>query len=145
MSSRSFVASFMHTTSRRLHRLSRRSSLPKETPSHNHPVELWLLSYSRLTGTPEVSMMLSTPKLKVIHVTTHIGLIDAIAKIEAGFVERTIVRAQDTFSPAGIAHPRLAVCGINPHAGEHGLFGHGEEESKTEPAVRACQARGWNV
>ena len=46
---------------------------------------------------------------------------------------------------AGIAQPRIGVCGINPHAGEHGLFGHGEEESKIEPAVRACQARGWDV
>ena len=42
-------------------------------------------------------------------------------------------------------HPRIGVCGINPHAGEHGLFGRGEEESKIEPAVRACRARGWNV
>jgi len=100
---------------------------------------------AHLTGTPEVSMMLSTPKLKVIHVTTHIGLIDAIAKIEPGLVERTIVRAQETLTRAGIAHPRIGVCGINPHAGEHGLFGHGEEESKIEPAVRACQARGWEV
>src|SRR6201987_1921695 len=90
-------------------------------------------------------MMLSTTTLKVIHVTTHIGLIDAMAKIEAGLVERTIVRAQETLIRSGIAHPRIGVCGINPHAGEHGLFGHGEEASKIEPAVRACQARGWNV
>jgi 4-hydroxythreonine-4-phosphate dehydrogenase len=100
---------------------------------------------AHLTGTPEVSMMLSTPKLKVIHVTTHIGLIDAIAKIEPGLVQRTIGRAQETLTRSGIAHPRIGVCGINPHAGEHGLFGHGEEESKIEPAVRACQARGWDV
>jgi len=100
---------------------------------------------AHLTGTPEVSMMLSTPKLKVIHVTTHIGLIDAIAKIEPGLVERTIARAQETLTRSGIAHPRIGVCGINPHAGEHGLFGHGEEESKIEPAVRVCQARGWDV
>src|SRR6516225_11030934 len=100
---------------------------------------------AHLTGTPEVSMMLSTPRLKVIHVTTHIGLIDAIAMIEPGLVERTIARAQETSVRAGIASPRIGVCGINPHAGEHGLFGHGEEESKIEPAVRVCQARGWDV
>ncbi len=100
---------------------------------------------AHLTGTPEVSMMLSTPKLKVIHVTAHIGLIDAITKIEPGLVERTIARAHQTLTRAGIAQPRIGVCGINPHAGEHGLFGHGEEESKIEPAVRACQARGWDV
>jgi 4-phospho-D-threonate 3-dehydrogenase / 4-phospho-D-erythronate 3-dehydrogenase len=100
---------------------------------------------AHLTGTPEVSMMLSTPKLKVIHVTTHIGLIDAIAKIEPGLVERTIARAHDTLARAGNKNPRIGVCGINPHAGEHGLFGYGEEESKIEPAIQACRARGWNV
>ncbi|MBV9297906.1 MAG: 4-hydroxythreonine-4-phosphate dehydrogenase PdxA, partial [Verrucomicrobia bacterium] len=110
---------------------------------HIFPGHTELLAY--LTGTPEVSMMLSTPKLKVIHVTTHLGLIDAIAKIEPGLVERTIARAQETLTRAGIAQPRIGVCGINPHAGEHGLFGRGEEESKIEPAVRACQVRGWDV
>jgi 4-hydroxythreonine-4-phosphate dehydrogenase len=100
---------------------------------------------AELTSTAEVSMMLSTPKLKVIHVTSHVGLIDAIDRIEPGLVERTIARAQQTLNRAGFAHPRIGVCGINPHAGEHGLFGRGEEESKIEPAVRACQARGWQV
>jgi 4-hydroxythreonine-4-phosphate dehydrogenase len=100
---------------------------------------------AHLTGTPEVSMMLSTPKLKVIHVTTHVGLIDAIAKIEPGLVERTITRAHEMLSRAGNKNPRIGVCGINPHAGEHGLFGYGEEESKILPAIQACQARGWNV
>jgi 4-phospho-D-threonate 3-dehydrogenase / 4-phospho-D-erythronate 3-dehydrogenase len=100
---------------------------------------------AQLTSTPEVSMMLSTPKLRVIHVTSHIGLIDAIDRIEPGLVERTIARAQQALNRAGFAHPRIGVCGINPHAGEHGLFGRGEEESKIEPAVRASRARGWNV
>jgi 4-phospho-D-threonate 3-dehydrogenase / 4-phospho-D-erythronate 3-dehydrogenase len=100
---------------------------------------------AELTSTPEVSMMLSTPKLRVIHVTSHIGLIDAIDRIEPGLVERTIARAQQTLNRAGIPHPRIGVCGINPHAGEHGLFGRGEEESKIEPAVRVCRGRGWNV
>lgn len=98
-----------------------------------------------LTGSPEVSMMLSAPKLKVIHVTGHIGLIEAIARIEPGLVERTIARAHETLLRAGFARPRIGVCGINPHAGEHGLFGRGEEQSKIEPAVRACRARGWDV
>ncbi|MET1026643.1 MAG: 4-hydroxythreonine-4-phosphate dehydrogenase PdxA, partial [Dongiaceae bacterium] len=43
------------------------------------------------------------------------------------------------------AAPRIGVCGINPHAGENGLFGHGEEASKIAPAIAACQAKGWNV
>ena len=110
---------------------------------HIFPGHTELLAH--LTSTPEVSMMLSTPKLRVIHVTSHIGLIDAIDRIEPGLVERTIARAQQTLNRAGIPHPRIGVCGINPHAGEHGLFGRGEEESKIEPAVRICRARGWTV
>jgi 4-phospho-D-threonate 3-dehydrogenase / 4-phospho-D-erythronate 3-dehydrogenase len=98
-----------------------------------------------LTHTPEVSMMLMTPKLRVIHVTTHIGLIDAIARIEPGLVERTILRGDEALVRSGIASPRIGVCGINPHAGENGLFGHGEEEQKIEPAVQTLQARGIHV
>ena len=110
---------------------------------HKYPGHTELLA--ALTGTPEVSMMLSSPKLRVIHVTTHIGLIDAIERIEPGLVERVIGRAQTTLVRAGIASPRIGVCGINPHAGENGLFGRGEEAAKITPAVAACQAKGWNV
>jgi 4-hydroxythreonine-4-phosphate dehydrogenase len=100
---------------------------------------------AQLTGTPEVSMMLSTPKVKVIHVTTHIGLIDAVERIEPGLVERTIRRGHEALVDAGIPAPSIGVCGINPHAGENGLFGRGEEESKIAPGVKACQADGIDV
>ncbi|AJY64634.1 4-hydroxythreonine-4-phosphate dehydrogenase PdxA [Burkholderia glumae LMG 2196 = ATCC 33617] len=100
---------------------------------------------AHLTGIPEVSMMLVAPKLRVIHVTTHIGLLDAIRKIEPGLVQRTIERAHDTLVRAGIEAPRIGVCGINPHAGENGLFGYGEEEEKIMPAVAVLRERGWNV
>lgn len=110
---------------------------------HRYPGHTELLAH--LTGTPEVSMMLVAPLLRVIHVTTHIGLLDAIRKIDTGLVTRTIERGQLTLQRAGIAAPRIGVCGINPHAGENGLFGHGEEEQKIIPAVQALQARGWDV
>lgn len=110
---------------------------------HKYPGHTELLA--ALTGTPEVSMMLVAPKLRVIHVTTHMGLIDAIERIDAGLVERTIARAHATLARAGVSSPRIGVCGVNPHAGEGGLFGRGEEASKIEPAVAACQARGWDV
>ena len=110
---------------------------------HKFPGHTELLAH--LTGTPEVSMMLTTPKMKVLHVTTHIGLLDAIAKIEPGLVERTIARGHAALEKSGIANPRIGVCGINPHAGENGLFGHGEEEEKIIPAIEACGQRGWNV
>jgi 4-hydroxythreonine-4-phosphate dehydrogenase len=110
---------------------------------HKYPGHTELLAH--LTGTPEVSMMLVSPKLRVIHVTTHIGLIDAIAKIEPGLVERVIARGYDVLAKAGIANPKIGVCAINPHAGENGLFGHGEEAAKITPAIEACQAKGWDV
>lgn len=110
---------------------------------HKYPGHTEMLA--ALTGTAEVSLMLATPKLRVLHVTTHIGLIDAIAKIEPGLVERTIERGHSALVRAGIPNPRIGVCGINPHAGENGLFGHGEEEQKIEPAIAACLKRGWHV
>jgi 4-hydroxythreonine-4-phosphate dehydrogenase len=110
---------------------------------HKYPGHTELLA--KLTGTPEVSMMLVSPKLRVIHVTTHIGLIDAIERIEPGLVERVITRGHDTLVKAGIAAPRIGVCGINPHAGENGLFGRGEEATKIEPAVAACRKKGIDV
>jgi 4-hydroxythreonine-4-phosphate dehydrogenase len=98
-----------------------------------------------LTGTEEVSMMLSTPKLKVIHVTTHIGLLDAVARIEPGLVERTIRRGHEALVRTGISAPKIGVCGINPHAGENGLFGYGEEEEKIIPAIEILRADGIDV
>jgi 4-hydroxythreonine-4-phosphate dehydrogenase len=114
-----------------------------QSGGHKFPGHTEMLA--ALTGTPEVSMMLSTPKMRVIHVTTHIGLIDAIAKIEPKLVERTIARGYEALRRAGIANPKIGICGINPHAGENGLFGHGEEGEKIEPAVAVCRAKGWDV
>jgi 4-hydroxythreonine-4-phosphate dehydrogenase len=110
---------------------------------HFYPGHTELLA--ALTGTPEVSTMLTAPNLRVIHVTAHMGLIDAIARIEPGLVERTIARGHGVLTKAGIPRRKIGVCGINPHAGENGLFGHREEESKIEPAIAACRARGWDV
>ena len=110
---------------------------------HQYPGHTELLA--ALTGTPEVSMMLSTPRLRVLHVTTHMGLLDAIARIEPKLVERTIQRGQTALQQSGIVNPRIGVCGINPHAGENGLFGYGEEEEKIVPAVKACRMKGWNI
>jgi 4-hydroxy-L-threonine phosphate dehydrogenase PdxA len=90
---------------------------------HRFPGHTELLAH--LTGTPEVSMMLTAPGLRVIHCTTHVGLIDAIARITPDLVTRTIQRGHEALVRAGLATPRIAVCGINPHAGEHGLFGRG--------------------
>ena len=107
---------------------------------HPYPGHTELLA--ALTDTPEVSMMLSTPKVTVIHVTTHIGLVDAIARIEPGLVERTIRRGHQAMIDSGLSHPVIGVCAINPHAGEGGLFGYGEEAQKITPAIERVQADG---
>ncbi|MBE8477533.1 4-hydroxythreonine-4-phosphate dehydrogenase PdxA [Streptomyces justiciae] len=107
---------------------------------HVYPGHTELLAH--LTGVDEVSMMLSTPKVKVIHVTTHIGLIDAVNRIEPGLVERTVRRGHEAMVRAGVAKPVIGVCGINPHAGENGLFGYGEEEEKIVPALEVLRADG---
>jgi 4-hydroxythreonine-4-phosphate dehydrogenase len=110
---------------------------------HRYPGHTELLA--KLTGTKEVSLTLLSPKLRVIHVTAHIGLLDAIDRIDAALVERTIARGRELLVRTGMADPRIGVCGINPHAGEGGLFGRGEEAAKIVPAVKAAAARGWRV
>lgn len=110
---------------------------------HVFPGHTELLAH--LTGTEEVSMMLTTPKLRVIHVTTHIGLVDAIERIDDPLVERTVRRGIEALQRAGIERPRVGVCAINPHAGENGLFGRGEEATKIQPAIDRLQAEGLDV
>ena len=110
---------------------------------HKYPGHTELLA--QLTHVDEVSMMLVAPQLRVIHVTTHIGIVDAIRKIEPGLVQRTIERGNATLVKAGIARPKIGVCGINPHAGENGLFGYGEEEEKIIPAVKILQEKGLDI
>jgi len=110
---------------------------------HMYPGHTEILA--ELTGTKDFSMMLSSPKLKVIHVTTHVGLIDAINRINPERVYNVIQLAHETLSKSGNKNPKIGVCGINPHAGENGLFGYGEEEEKIIPAVERAQNVGINV
>lgn len=98
-----------------------------------------------LTDTEDFSMMLTTPNLKVIHLTTHMGLIKAIESITPERTYKVVKLAHDTLTKAGFDHPSIAVCGINPHAGENGLFGNGEEEEKLQPGIERAQAEGINV
>jgi 4-hydroxythreonine-4-phosphate dehydrogenase len=110
---------------------------------HMYPGHTEILA--ELTGTQDFAMMLTAKNLRVIHVTTHIGLIDAIEKITPERVYRVIKLADTTLRKAGFSNPSIAVCGINPHAGEHGLFGHGEDEQKVLPGVERAQADGINA
>ncbi|MGO4274348.1 PdxA family protein, partial [Paenibacillus sp. TAF58] len=95
-----------------------------------------------LTHTDDYSMMLTAPKLKVIHLTTHVGLIQAIESIDPERTYKVIMLAHETLRRAGNDKPRIAVCGINPHAGENGLFGNSEEENKLIPGIKQAAEEG---
>ncbi|GGB58698.1 4-hydroxythreonine-4-phosphate dehydrogenase [Lentibacillus populi] len=110
---------------------------------HVYPGHTEILA--ELTNTKDFSMMLASPKLKVIHVTTHVGLLDAIKMINPDRVYNVIRLAHETLSKSGVTNPKIGVCGINPHAGENGLFGYGEEEEKIIPAVQKAMNEGIHV
>lgn len=110
---------------------------------HLYPGHTEILA--ELTNTEDYSMMLSSPNLKVIHLTTHVGLIQAIENINPERTYKVIKLAYDVLSRAGKKEVEIAVCGINPHAGENGLFGNGEEDEKLVPGIKRAQAEGINV
>ncbi|KAA6450738.1 4-hydroxythreonine-4-phosphate dehydrogenase PdxA [Bacillus swezeyi] len=110
---------------------------------HQYPGHTEILAH--LTNTSDYSMMLSSPKLKVIHLTTHQGLIEAIQSITQERTYKVIRLAHDTLTRAGFKRPRIAVCGINPHAGENGLFGNGEEDKQLVPGIEQAAAEGIEV
>ncbi|MGI8914553.1 MAG: 4-hydroxythreonine-4-phosphate dehydrogenase PdxA [Chloroflexota bacterium] len=88
-----------------------------------------------------VAMMLATERLRVVHVSTHVSLREACARVRRDRVLETIRIADQGCRRLGIANPRVAVAGLNPHAGEHGLFGR-EDEAEIAPAVADAQASG---
>jgi 4-hydroxythreonine-4-phosphate dehydrogenase len=97
--------------------------------------------FADLTGSKHYAMVLSTDTLRVIHVTTHVPLRDACDRLTRDRVLEVIRLAQEACKLFGIASPRIAVAGLNPHCSENGLFGHEEAES-IEPAVQAAKAEG---
>ncbi len=99
---------------------------------------------AHLTGAPHVAMMFHSDVLRVVLATVHIALADVPRALTATSLEATIALTARELPRFGIAQPRIAVAGLNPHAGEHGLFGH-EEEVAIGPAIDACRARGIDV
>ena len=97
-----------------------------------------------LTGAPAVAMMFYSETLRVVLATVHIPLADVPRAVTAASLEATIDLAARELPRFGIAAPRIGVAGLNPHAGEHGLFGR-EEEIAIAPAIAACRARGIDV
>ena len=96
-----------------------------------------------LCDVPSVSMMLTTPDVAVTHVSTHVSLRQAIDAVSEERVTRVIELTHQVLSRF-IDDPRIAVCGLNPHAGENGLFGD-EEIHHIIPAIDAAREKGWSV
>lgn len=106
---------------------------------HLYPGHTELLA--QLTNSKDYAMVLYTDRLKVIHVTTHIALRKFLDTLNQPRVE-TVIGMADTFlRRVGYTHPRIAVAGVNPHAGENGLFGD-EEIQIVGPAIQAMKAKG---
>lgn len=99
---------------------------------------------AHLTGSPHVAMMFHSDALRVVLATVHIPLAEVPQALTQASLAATIDLTARELPRFGIARPRIAVAGLNPHAGEHGLFGH-EEDTAIRPAIAACRARGIDV
>ncbi len=97
-----------------------------------------------LSGTRDFAMLLLGHDLRVIHVTTHVALRRVPDLVTRDRVLRTIQLARKTLDGLGLARGRIAVAGLNPHAGEDGLFGD-EERTAIVPAIEAARAQGLDV
>lgn len=95
-----------------------------------------------LCGAQDSRMLLAGSRLRVVHVSTHISLRRA-CDLDPARILRTIELGGEAIQRMGFERPRIAVCGLNPHAGENGLFGE-EDAQRIAPAVSQARARGWD-
>ena len=100
--------------------------------------------YADKTGTDDYAMMLVHDSLRVAHVSTHVSLREACDRVSRDRVGRVIHLAHAAVRDFGVRNPRIAVAGLNPHAGENGLFGR-EEIEQIAPAIQAARAEGLDV
>jgi len=89
-------------------------------------------------------MLLVHNNLRVIHVSTHVSLREACDRVQKDRIIEVSKLLYDACRGFGIAEPRIAVAGLNPHSGDNGLFGW-EEEKEIIPAIKALQSEGLNV
>lgn len=100
--------------------------------------------YADLTRTKDYAMMLMHDHFCVIHVSTHVSLREACDRVKKDRILRVIRLGYDAMRRLGVEHPKIAVAGLNPHAGESGMFGR-EEIEEIEPAIREAQKEGLKV
>ncbi|MFW5774764.1 MAG: 4-hydroxythreonine-4-phosphate dehydrogenase PdxA [Chitinivibrionales bacterium] len=100
--------------------------------------------FARYTRTDDYTMMFLLDNVAVVHVTTHCSLIRALELIRAPRVLKNITLLDGALRRMGLDSPRIAVGGVNPHAGENGLFGR-EEIDHVAPAIKQARAAGIDV
>jgi len=99
---------------------------------------------AELCGVRDVAMMLVTGNLRVSHVSTHVSLREAIERTRPPRIITVLKLTDEAVKQMGIAEPRIAVAGLNPHSGEGGLFGD-EEIKYITPAIEQAKSQGMNV
>ena len=97
--------------------------------------------YAEYTGTKNYTMMLAHENLRVVHVSTHVSLREACDRVKKQRVLDVIRIADKACRGLGISSPKIGVAGLNPHSGEHGLFGR-EEIDEIIPAIEEARAEG---
>ena len=97
-----------------------------------------------LCGTKNYFMLLGSPKLRAMHVSTHISLGDAIGRVKKDRIVACIRASNEHLKQLGFPSPRIGVCGLNPHAGENRLFGN-EDEDEIRPACEEAASEGIDV
>ncbi len=100
--------------------------------------------YADFTHTRDYAMMLLHEHFRVIHVSTHVSLREACDRVKKERIYRVMMLGFDILKRLGIKNPKIAVAGLNPHAGESGMFGR-EEVEEIEPAIKQAQKEGLNV
>jgi 4-hydroxythreonine-4-phosphate dehydrogenase len=100
--------------------------------------------YAHLTKTEDYAMMLAHGDFRVAHVSTHVSLKEACARVKKDRVIRVIDLLHDVLKKLDVQVPRIGVAGINPHCGEGGLFG-GEDMEEILPAIEHAKESGKNV
>lgn len=109
-----------------------------------HPYDGHTELLAELTGCDNYRMTFVSETLNVMLTTTHIPLCQVCEALSANRIEETISMGNRFLHDLGIQQPRIAVCGVNPHAGESGIFGD-EEERLVTPAIYACNRQGMTV
>jgi 4-hydroxythreonine-4-phosphate dehydrogenase len=99
---------------------------------------------AHLCQTERVAMMFHAPQLKVVLITVHVPLAEVPIRLTRALTEEVITLTAEELPRFGVPSPRIALAGLNPHAGENGVLGS-EEMDVLVPAVAAVRARGVNV